>query len=304
MGREGPDNRTEKKVRDVMDSNLYNLLSAIKLSTARRLSLYNQWQPLLVAFGLTDIEAYLERARAHDRETLAVEMRWQQRESNGIFGPETVALDRTLDDAVVGVHDMALAQTRGRPPEHPSVQAAQRVLDRAFPLGLGAVVNAPYVQEAALVERIVGQLRGPLAADVATLHLGSMVDNLAEMAERYRQAVDTGNQRLTFAQVRAAQVRGLEYTAELFMSIMAAFRDGDDPDSLDARGKFLAAFSAHQQQARAARKGRPTEGEDALEGDEPLAGDEPAEDEGGEGGEDSGEEYDREPPEAQAGVAV
>lgn len=239
-----------------MDKHLDSLFMRPQLDTSHRLSLYNQWQPLLLADGLTAVQSYLVRARAHDQHTQALEIQWRTRESKGRYGPSTVRLDNQLDHALIGTHDMAAAQMRGMAPEHPIVAAASRVLSQAFPLGVKAVVNAPYIEQAAEVERILSLFDGPLASDTVLLHLTDRVARLHELAREYRRAVDDGNQRLMFDHVQAAQARGMSYVYEILVQILAAYHDTDVPAAVASRGRYVSVLLRQENRLRAQRQAR------------------------------------------------
>lgn len=239
-----------------MSEYLYGIFMHNRLGTSYRLSLYNQWQSLLVDDGLTELEAHVERARAHDQDVQALEVQWRVHASAGKYGPETVALSRRVMHALAGTHEMIRAQMRGLSAGHPVMLAGERIVSGAFPLGVKALVTMPFVELAAEVERILEQFDGPLADAAAFVHLSGQIDRLRALGAVFRTAVDEGNRVLTFAEVRAAQNRGLSYVAELLVKILAVFNDTDAPDAVAARERYLALWYAQEERQRMIKRAR------------------------------------------------
>lgn len=281
-----------------MDHSLYALFVWTQLTTAERISIYNQWKPLVTRHNLPQALAHIERALAHDEHTQELEIQWEKSNGTGFYHPKAAALDPSVDDLLGAIYRIADATIRGFPASHPAVAAAKRLIQAMFPLGLAQVVNAPFVQEAAEVGRILRKLRGERAADVALLHLDEHVDLLEQLGGEYRAAVDSSPEQVAHADVRAAQQRGLSYLAEIAVLVLARFYDSDNPAHVESREEFLAPVEDYDARGRALRsekrrgnrnddQGQDDAGDaDTQAGDDAGDADTPAGDDAGAGSDD------------------
>lgn len=204
--------------------------------------------------------AHVRRAIAHDEHTLGLDVRWAGSKAKPQYDDATMSLDAKVDDALVGIRDALRSCSRGLPPEHPSVVAAQELGDELFPKGVNAIIRLPFVEQAPVVAQIVSKLQSPERAPVvAALGLGDRVAYLAELSARYLNLVNLSRKDLAFATVRTARDDGHAYLLEIVATIFGIYRDSRDPAQVAARTRLLAPVHEQQQivrdKLRAGRRG-------------------------------------------------
>jgi len=254
-----------------MKEQLHELIAIARLRSGRRVVLYQRWKAILIDLGFAAIQAYLERALAHDQVTRDLESQWAAKSSRRQYRADMPALDGRADQILFSLFRVLQAQTAGLADTDPLVVRARQLEQALFPAGVHAITRLAYVDQAVAMEVIVAKLRGPFAGHVTDLALDLLVDRLADVVIEYRQAMDDGNDPLLFAEVQAAHTRGLAYVVEILVLYMAQFHDSDNPDHLAARARFMAPLMEQDRLTRAATRARRSRnsGESEPEATEP-----------------------------------
>lgn len=101
-------------------------------------------------------------------------------------------LDPGVDRGVNAISSMAHNWARVMPAEHPKAVASQRVLAAAYPQGVSAITNQPYVEQLASVTTLLKLFETPaIKADIATIGATDLVAYLHTLVADYRTEVST-----------------------------------------------------------------------------------------------------------------
>ena len=235
-------------------------------TTGERSSQFSQIKDIAARRNLTAVIEHADRGLAHERETHALDNQWSARTSKRMYIEEATEVDNLVDPVLVSIRDIAVAQTRGLPVTHPLHRQVDGMLKDIYPQGVGTLVTLPYVDQVNATEAVLHKLQTTYAPLVITLGLSARVTYLAELAPKYRAAVDSGRT-LRFPEVQAMHDQGHLILRELIARILGMFCDSRDPDQVAAREELLE--PVHQVTAvlrmrRARRRSEGAADEDAI----------------------------------------
>ena len=252
-----------------MSKELESWIAVYDFTAGRRLFALQRVQEIARPLGFTELVEHIERARAHDRQTLTLDGRWRGRHRRRAR-PQTMVVDRMVAKALTGLRQAALVQAASAPPGdaiHGEVQAFLRAI---LPAGVFAVATLPQVDELSALEQIVARLEGPLAESVASLGLGRQAARLAELTDAFREALYApAPATVKYREVQAARRLGQEYLLEAIAMILGRYYKSRDPEHVAARAALLApiaqqsaAIRAHRRSRRSLRDVNPATGEE------------------------------------------
>jgi hypothetical protein len=239
-----------------MSKELESWIAVYDFSAGRRLFALQRVQEVARPLGFTELVEHIERALAHDWQTLALEERWGSRRRKRAR-PQTMVVDRMVAKALTALRQAALVQATGAPPGdaiHAEVQAFLRAI---LPAGVFAVAMLPQVDELSALEQIVAKLEGPLAESVASLGLGRQATRLAELTDAFREALYApAAATVKYREVRDARQQGQDYLREAIAMILGRYYKSRDPEHLAARAALLAPIAQQSAAIRAHRRSR------------------------------------------------
>jgi hypothetical protein len=225
------------------------------LSTGRRLFVLEQMRTEAEGMGgHEDIVQRIDEARAHDVQARDMEDQWGGVRSGNFDVVGVGVMDPLLDRRISAVRDGAEVQRQGAAPDDPIQDTVDSFLKAAFPEGVYAVTSLPHVEQLSETEKLLGKLRGPLAAQVTELGLERQVARIEEIVPQYRAALRaSGELPIEFAPVREARRRGQRYLFELVAMVLGRHNRADDPAQRATRERLLAPLWKQVQAARALR---------------------------------------------------
>jgi hypothetical protein len=236
-----------------METTLKNLIKLAPSTPGRRILALRKMRAEAVALDLPHIVELADKAIAHDMETRGLDMRWlAERTIRSPHAAAMPAIEALADQLLTGLRDGARLHALGA--DGATLVAVDSFIATVFPAGVFAVTSLPYVDEAAELERIVTMLHGPLAPQVIRFGLGRLVERLAVVSARYREALHPGA-KLDFATVRAAREQGQLYLLQIVAMIMGTF-PLDTPEHVDGRRRLLGSIMEQDAAIRAYRRGR------------------------------------------------
>jgi hypothetical protein len=252
-----------------MSQELESWISVYDFSAGQRLFALQRVQEVARGLGFTELVEHIDRAVAHDRQTLALDGRWGgQRRKRA--RPQTMVVDRMVAKALTALRQAALVQAAGAAPGDPIHGEVQAFLRAILPAGVFAVAMLPQVEELSALEEIVLGLEGPLAESVASLGLGRQAARLAELRDAFRDALHApAPDTVKYREVQAARQQGQEYLLEAIAMILGRYYRSRDPEHMAARAALLApiarqsaAIRVHRRARRALRDVDPATGEE------------------------------------------
>lgn len=222
-----------------MEAALHDFLTLHQFPTGRRLYALREVRHAAVEMGFGELVHHIDKAMAHDRETRELELRHTGRASGHRRSSAAQKIDLLVDETLVGLRDLAVAQTRGARPGDPIHGQVDELLRRIFPSGLFALTAMPYMDELAAVDDIVVKLRGPLAEISANLGMARLTERLGMLADEYRTALSHDSDEVELGKVRAARVKGQAHLLEAVALVLGAYYQSSDSDHASARTALL-----------------------------------------------------------------
>jgi hypothetical protein len=181
------------------------------IPTGRRIFAHRQVRERAQEAGLMRLVAHVDRAIAHDRECLQLQMKLRAKPS-ARFSPEAGRLDGLLDRAVTGLDNYLDSHVRILGEDSDEGRAAAELRIALFPDSVGALTRLAYVQEdeavAALLERLRQPDLAPLAAKIP--NLDHMLDSIRNLHRQYHEVLRKEHAGPTREDVRASQMEGQE----------------------------------------------------------------------------------------------
>lgn len=263
-----------------MDRHLFDYLESRQLPTGRRTFVLQRMLAAAEELGADEIADACEEAIDGARETMQLELGYDRAKSKkSTARGNAKQLDEQADAQLGAMYKIADGHTVG-PDDDDIVEMAGEFLEEVFPLGVGAVIHQEYEQQLATMEALLGRFSGDLGTHVDELNLTRQVQRVAEIVPAYRAELEQEeDEEVTYAQVKAARMRGLDEMAALVFLVLARYPGIADVDERQQREKLLAEF--HRQNefvARAYRRNRRPEDIDPDTG-EPLDDDQAADEE-------------------------
>lgn len=237
-----------------------NFIQLYSLPTGRRLYAARKVLAAAQQRQATDIAKLAEAAIEHDTKTLDLEGEYATGRANVPSAAETKKtrareMDERLDAAVRGLYAGAEAFVNYGTGSEEYV-SARDLLAKAFPAGLGAMTQQAYVEELESVNRLLTQLRGPLASHVQKLSLAKHVSHIEDRLEAFRAELDKDKpETVDFDTVRAARATGQQYIVRLTAKIFGTF-DSDSEDDASARQDLFGPIAQQNDRVATYLKGR------------------------------------------------
>jgi hypothetical protein len=218
--------------------------------TGRRLYALRQVTKRAKEAGHADLVKHCNAAIAADRDCLVLERRWAgavaldkgkaQRAPDPNATPAAHKVDAMVDRTLTAIRDHADNQRAGVEQDDPIYSTVASFLAEVFPSGVSAVTGLPFVEEVEVVDSIVTMLFSEkLAPVVEELGLGRLAKRLADLAKKYRAAIEApAPATLLFGEVRAARKQGQERLLET-VAIILGKHHASTPEEAAARENLL-----------------------------------------------------------------
>jgi hypothetical protein len=233
-----------------MTANLPDLILLYMFSTGRRVFAWNQMRrddaDLRSGAVVPDdseliwgtLDTHIVDSIAFDRETLTLELGWASQQANRT-SPEASRLDPLIDVTLSGIQNIGKTFIRASDEHSETKKLAETLLTTIFPKGVRAVTHLTYVDELAVVQTILGHLRGSQREAVDRLGLEPLVARLETLSGQFRDVLHKNDPKtLTWDQIRAAREQGQRRLLQT-VAIVLGRHYGDDPDSVRIRNRML-----------------------------------------------------------------
>lgn len=230
------------------DINLRSWLSTYDFSTAFRLAAYDRVASAVKKYKITAAGKLITEAVAADRALRADERRFSVEALTSTRGnPAAAPLDAKVDRLLSAIPDAARVAKSTMDDEDERAQV-DAFIESLFPAGLGAVVNARYVDELSLAEGIIEELekRTPM---VKALGLTTIVAKLKSQVPKFAKvlAKNRGERTLSFDELRALRTEGMDRFARYIFIVGGQFNTNSEAD-LEARRALLGPILALSEQ--------------------------------------------------------
>ena len=229
-----------------MIESLIDTLRSYQLSGYVQWWIFAQTRIAAVALGQTDVITLLDRLLPVVERANAARRDYTRTRGRHLGSDDARVLDQQIDRQVSSTWSLIDALIRQ---EGPLASAARRLQEAAFPGGLAAHVNAPYLEQATHNAAFVAVLADPAHADVvAWLHLDAVRETLERLAPAFLAAIGV-NTPVTARDVQAAERAGENATLRLVCAIVGAY-DEDDPRQRATRDQLLRPYLGAQELLR------------------------------------------------------
>jgi hypothetical protein len=272
-----------------MDSDAASLMTIYKFPTGRRLWALREIARLALAFAASEIAEHAAAGVEHDTEVAAMEARAEDL-SRSRYGRDAIAIDRRVDDVLVGTEAHLVARERVYGVRSERGADAALVREKLLPQGAGAITKKAFVPEHERIKALIARAR---AADLAPIvaripELPEMIAELETLNTEYGTVLGAYDRdRPAPDDLLAAQARGQEILAEVTAMIVARY--ARQPARRAEREALLEPILRQQEDIRLARQRRrrprdidPDTGVEIPEPDlpdvEPIPGDDPGAD--------------------------
>lgn len=264
-------------------------MTIYKFPTGRRLWALREIARLALALAASEIAEHAATGVAHDTQVAAMEARAEAL-SRSRYGRDAIAIDKRVDDVLVGTEAHLVAQERVYGARSERGADAALVREKLLPQGAGAITKLAFVPEHERIKALIARAReADLAAVVARIpELPEMIAELEALNIEYGTMLGAYDRdRPAPDELLAAQARGQEILAEVTAMIVARY--ARQPDRRDEREALLEPILRQQEDIRLARQRRrrprdldPDTGVEIPEPDlpdvEPIPGDDPGAD--------------------------
>ena len=269
-----------------MDSNAVSLMNTYKFPTGRRLYSLREVARIAMALAANDIAEHAATGVEHDTRVAGMEARAENL-GRSRYGRHATALDRRVDDCVVGIEAHLVARERVYGADSERGGDAALVRQKLLPQGAGAITKLAFVPEHERVKALIELAR---SADLDPVvkripELDAMLTELETVNTEYGTMLGAYDRdRPAAYELLAAQARGHDIMAEVTAMIVARY--ARLPERRAEREALLEPILRQQEDIRLARQRRrrprdidPDTGVEIpapdLPGVEPAPGDEP-----------------------------
>lgn len=173
----------------------------------------------------------------------------------GQYPPQTALMDTKLDNCIGGLHGYFEAQMRSYMGEI-RAEAAERLREVCFPLGVGAITQIAYAEQHAEVDAMLARIAEPAHAnDVAVLdELPALLQRVRMLNNQYGALLRQGNGPAR-EQVRAGRARVQELVCQVACAIIGHYAM-QTPDDTAERDRVLQPILDQNEAIRVARRRR------------------------------------------------
>lgn len=232
------------------------MFSVNRLKAGDRIRVGERLLPMAEADRHDSLLACIRRGLTQDRYVLDAEGERAATLRRGLFVEDAGTIDKEIDPQIASVYNVLVGHAQGNPARDPLVNVARRMQAALFPAGLGAIIRLPYVQQAAVVERMVDRLQNEFPEDVVALGLSAKVAHLAELSVAYRRAVNATTNERTYNDVREARELGHRLFLVTIATIISLYPDETNPEHVTRRAQYLKPVADELDQQRARQKAR------------------------------------------------
>ncbi|MFU8806462.1 MAG: hypothetical protein ACNA8W_21800 [Bradymonadaceae bacterium] len=188
-------------------------ITLLIFTAARRVFAFSQLLIIARRFQDEEVEAFLEKSIAHDRETLRKEALWRAaRQPQGTGRGKAVDIDNAIDRLVGAMHKSVQNLVSSVDPGHPIVAKGREFNRAVFPDGAHPIVTLQHEDQLGVMEELLERFDGPLRSHISELSLTIYVDQLRTLVPQFRSELKKQEPRpaITFDEVRAAREQGQE----------------------------------------------------------------------------------------------
>jgi hypothetical protein len=272
-----------------MDSSAASLMNVYKFPTGRRLYALREIARIALALVANDVAEHAATGVEHDTRVAGMEAR-SEALGRGRYGRHATALDRDVDDKVVGIEAHLIAQERVYGTHSERGGDAALVRSKLLPQGAGAITKLAFIPEHERVKALIELARTEDLAPVVKRipELEAMLGELATANTEFGTMLGAYDRdRPAPDDLLAAQARGHEIMAEVVAMIVARY--ARQPERRAEREALLEPILRQQEEIRLARQRRrrprdidPDTGVEIpdpdLPGVEPIPGDDTGDD--------------------------
>lgn len=217
---------------------LVNLLKSYHLNGFIQRWVLLQIQAIAVAIGHESLIKACQEALPTVDAANKLRREYERTQHKHLGSDLAAQLDQQIDREVGAIHRRVSSLVH----EDGSLsEAAQRLLEEAFPAGLGHHVGATFIEQATHNQALLDVLsKKEHAAIVDYLRLGDNRDRLTALTPRFNQAIGVASP-ITGAKVHEAELAGENAIMKLVCGIVFAF-DETDPAQKATRDRLLAPF--------------------------------------------------------------
>lgn len=221
-----------------MPVSLFEYLSIRRPPTGRSVFALYKMDAIAAPEREPGLHEHIEKAISHGHVTLGLERDWlHQRANQSTRRGDAMLVDNEFDRSWSSLHSYLRGQILG-PPADPVRVAAETVLARALPLGVGAVTQLSFELQLGASDAVLELFSGELAPYVPTLRLERHIDSIKEVSGRFRKELEKETRPLTWDKVAAAQARMHELYAAVILNVLGRYV-GEDHASRARREALL-----------------------------------------------------------------
>jgi hypothetical protein len=239
-----------------MQGDFTDLINLYVFPTGRRIHAQRQVLEIAAEREITMLVRQLEANVAADRATRELELQWAGHESRK-HAPGAPAVDAELDRALSALSETINAKLVAFGLGSDVGQAALRVRQHVFPMGVQAITALTYVEQHESVCTMLGLLGpgGELSEQAQVLRVEDLIERIDQINERYGKLLRSGSVRNGMHdRIRKAQAEGQRNLLRVVAWILGHYQD-DDRD-LEARLTLLGPIVREQEAIRVHRRNR------------------------------------------------
>jgi hypothetical protein len=231
-------------------------MNVCKFPTGRRLYALREIARIALALAANDIAEHAAAGVEHDTRVAAMEARSESL-GRSRYGRHAIALDKRVDDGVVGIEAHLIAQERVYGARSARGADAALVRSKLLPQGAGAITKLAFVPEHERVKALIELARtadlDPVVKRIPELE--AMIAELETANTEYGTVLGAYNRdRPTAADLLAAQALGHEIMAGVAAMIVARY--ARQPERHAERDTLLEPLLRQQEEIRLARQRR------------------------------------------------
>lgn len=231
-------------------------MNTYKFPTGRRLYALREIARIAMALVANDIAEHAATGVEHDTRVAAMEARAEAL-GRSRYGRHAIALDRRVDDGVVGIEAHLVARERVYGAHSKRGADAALVRSKLLPQGAGAITKLAFIPEHERVKALIARAREEDIAEVVARipELPEMLAELETLNTEYGTMLSAYDRdRPASDDLLAAQARGQEIMAEVTAMIVARY--ARQPDRRAEREALLEPILRQQEDIRLARQRR------------------------------------------------
>lgn len=254
------------------DIALSSVITILYMPAGRRLFIARAIEAYAREHGLDAIAERAARLASEEQRVLGIRAAYHRNRRGSRGDPVLVALDNRADRLLGAIfrdlRDITLTFEEGDPVR----EAAEELCDELFPAGVAVFTQMPHVEQAAEMQRLVGEFEARFAPHVATVGLAPKAGELKRQSGEYVTRLNArSGAEVDYATFRAADLEGQRGLRAMVAVIAGTFPD-EEPEQVAHRSRLLQpvlqqqeAVRLHYRKRRAVPDIDPDTGEELVE---------------------------------------